>query len=108
MFGLSWDAEGVRRGCLDKAAAACQVFSHALYYPGRTNGLSSASIKSTNPSVRTCATCKRNVTTAIGKQKDPALDRLYLFVAITDRCGVHGDRPRLLTVHMMLLTTAMI
>ena len=95
---------GVRRG--DKAAAVGQVFGHALY-PGRTNRLSSASINlQTHPFVRARLAKKRYH--RYRQMKDPALDCLYLFIAITDRCGVHGDRPRVLTGYMMLLTTAMI
>ena len=74
---------------------------------GRTNRLSSASINlQTHLFVRARLAKKRYH--RYRQTKDPALDRLYIFIATTDRCGVHGDRYRLLTVYMMLLTTAMI
>ena len=73
-----------------------RLISHAMY-PGGTNRLSSASINlQTNLFVR--ALLATNRYHRHRQTKDPALDRLYLFIATTNRCGLHGDRPRLLTV----------
>ena len=67
---------------------------------------SSASINlQTHPFVRARLAKKRYH--RYRQTKEPARHRWYLSRAITDRCGVHGDRPRLLTIYMMLLTTAM-
>lgn len=97
----------VRRGVWTRLLlSVCQVFSHALY-PGRTKRLSSASINLQTHLFVGARLAKKGCH-RYRQTKDPALDRVYLFIAITDRCGVHGDRPRLLTVYMMLLTTPMI
>ena len=81
---------GIAQGCVRRGAQIRRLrlllsvkdLAMRCTYPGRTNRLKAVLLSIyTDLSIRTCATCKENVTTTIGKRNEPALDRLYRFIA---------------------------